>query len=230
MSGMATMTTAARPRWAHPRCRPSSSPARAPWTRIPIRRSSSQSTRQRTFRAWRRTDTSCACGCCPLDVAAHLARDDEHYGVVHAAARNGARLGKRNSNSYTPQLIAKYATTNNSGMASYVSATLRMRLLPRRRSSSHKERDDEHFGHGVAHAVARNPRGSRLYFSSRIRREPRWRVCPENTILIHAQRKGTRARAFRGVAVSHWFRGDKSLFCPATDFNRSRQPTYTFKT
>ena len=40
-------------------------------TRIPIRRSSSQSTRQRTFRAWRRTDTSCACGCCPLDVAAH---------------------------------------------------------------------------------------------------------------------------------------------------------------
>ena len=106
------------------------------------------------------------------------------------------------SNSYTPQLIAKYATTNISGMASYVSATLRMRLLPRRRSSSHKERDDEHFGHGVAHAVARNPRGSRLYFSSRIRREPRWRVCPENTILIHAQRKGTRARAFRGVAVS----------------------------
>ena len=63
-------------------------------------------------------------------------------------------------------------------------------------------RDDEHFGHGVVHAVARNPRGSRLYFSSRIRREPRWRVCPENTILIHAQRKGTRARAFRGVAVS----------------------------
>ena len=72
---VATMTTAARPRWAHPRCRPSSSPARAPWTRIPIRRSSSQSTRQRTFRAWRRTyRPPCACGCC-LGVAAHRTKN-----------------------------------------------------------------------------------------------------------------------------------------------------------
>ena len=119
---VATMTTAARPRWAHPRCHAAAAP------------STSQL----------------------------IARDGEHFGhgVVHAVARNGARLGKRNSNSYTPQLIAKYATTNNSGMASYVSATLRMRLLPRRRSSSHKERDDEHFGHGVAHAV-----GSAFSFS-----------------------------------------------------------------
>ena len=43
-------------------------------TRIPIRRSSSQSTRQRTIRAWRRTDTSCACGCC-LGVAAHRTKN-----------------------------------------------------------------------------------------------------------------------------------------------------------
>ena len=39
------------------------------------------------------------------------------------------------SNSYTPQLIAKYATTNISGMASY-RYLLRMRLLPPRRRSS----------------------------------------------------------------------------------------------
>ena len=44
-------------------------------TRIPIRRSSSQSTRQRTFRAWRRTyRPPCACGCC-LGVAAHRTKN-----------------------------------------------------------------------------------------------------------------------------------------------------------